>query len=203
MLEENTSYSDKNSNPLLNVAIIVGVLLLLGAALFLYIRFDGKNAKVSAGETSKTESNINLSGKQGALAEGQEAPDFTLSDPSGKNFTLSEFKGKPTFVVFEATWCTFCHQQNSDIERIQKDFGERVNVVSIDLREDVGTVLNAWQQRKNTRLVLVDSNGEVGATYGVTGTPTNIFLDSEGKVYFKHPGLMGYDQMKEAINQLI
>lgn len=201
--EIETALPQQNTSPVLNIGIIVGAVFLLGIGLFLYIKYDGAKARVSASETSQAGSNIKLGANLGDIKEGQIAPDFTLSDTSGKNYKLTDFKGKPTLIVFEATWCTYCHQQNDDVERLKKDVGDKMNVVSVDLREDVGTVLNAWQQRKNSRLVLVDSDGQVGTTYGVTSTPTNIFLNSDSSVYFKHPGLMGYDQMKQAFNQMI
>lgn len=176
--------------------------MILGLGLFLYIKYNGANAKVGGTQSTQDESSIQLTGQPGTVNEGQSAPEFTLSDTSGKNYKLADFKGKPTLIVFEATWCTYCHQQNSDVERLKKEIGDSMNIVSVDIREDVGTVLNAWQERNNTRLVLVDSNGSVGLSYGITSTPTNIFLNSDGTVFFKHPGLMGYDQMKEAFQSM-
>ncbi len=193
--------TEPKSNPLLNIGIIVGAIVFLGVAVFLYIRFDGKNARVQSSE-SQSESSVQLGSALGSVNEGQPAPDFSLSDASGKNYTLADFKGKPTLIVFEATWCTYCHQQNSDVEKLKKELGDKMNIVSVDVKEDLGTVLNAWQQRGNSRLVLLDTSGDVGGVYGIVSTPTNIFLDSNGTVHFKHPGLMGFDQMMEAFNNL-
>lgn len=201
--EKNKTISEQNSHPRTNILVIVAALAFLGLSVFLYIKFDGKNARVEATGNIRTESDVALSGKLGSVNEGQTAPSFTLSDFSGKNYSLASFKGKPTVVVFEATWCTFCHQQSAEVERLRKDLGDKYNVVSIDLKEDVGTVLNAWQERQNERLVLLDTTGEVGRSYGIVSTPTNIFLNSDGTLYYKHPGLMGYDQFKQVTDKLI
>lgn len=205
MSEENkANLEQENSSPILNIVIVIGAIALLGVGIFLYVKYDGGAARVAATTPPKDEeSDVALGATLGQVAEGQTAPDFTLSDTSGNNYQLADFKGKPTFITFEATWCTYCHQQNNDVEKIKKEFGAKVNVVTIDLREDAGTVLNAWQQRKNERLVLLDTSGQIGGNYGVTGTPTNIFLNTDSTVSSRHPGLMGYDQMKEALTKLI
>lgn len=200
---ETKTIQESNGRAWLNIIIIVVALLVLGAGVFLYVKYDGKNASVRAGQATKDQSDVQIKGKLGSIEPGQKAPDFTLSDPLGKNYSLASFSDKPTFIVFEATWCTYCHQQNADVERIKKDFEGKINVVSIDLNEDAGTILNAWQQRNNTRLVLVDTDGSVSSKYGVTSTPTNVVINSDGTLLAKHPGLLGYDQIKDAINQII
>jgi len=76
-------------------------------------------------QTAKTE----------AIMTGDTAPDFTLSDNSGKQITLSEaVKDAPVVLVFyRGSWCPFCARQLADLRGLIKD-GEktRLYAVSID-----------------------------------------------------------------------
>lgn len=70
-----------------------------------------------------------------AITTGDIAPDFTLSDNSGKQITLSKaVKDAPVVLVFyRGSWCPFCARQIADLRKLLTD-GEktRLYAVSID-----------------------------------------------------------------------
>jgi thioredoxin 1 len=67
--------------------------------------------------------------------------------------------GKPTLVMFYATWCNPCKLEKPIIGEIQLEYGSRVNVVYVD----------------------VDRYPRLVSHYGIRGTPTMMFFDSKGR----------------------
>ncbi len=73
---------------------------------------------------------------QGTLKAGAEAPDFTLSDVDGKNpITLSKLRGKPTVLVFGSCTCPPFVASTKAIEKLFKEYSDRVNFVTVYQRE--------------------------------------------------------------------
>jgi cytochrome c biogenesis protein CcmG/thiol:disulfide interchange protein DsbE len=68
------------------------------------------------------------------------APDFTLTDVSGRPVKLSEYKGKVVLLNFWATWCGPCKTEIPwfiEFEKMYKDRGFEILGVSMDE--------NGWQ----------------------------------------------------------
>lgn len=67
--------------------------------------------------------------------EGKQAPDFTLSDLSGKKTRLSDLKGTVVLVNFWATWCPPCREEipsMAALNRIMAGKPFRMLAISID-----------------------------------------------------------------------
>lgn len=79
--------------------------------------------------------------RQEAIKFGDTAPDFTLSDNSGKKVTLSEaVKEAPVVLVFyRGSWCPFCVRQLADLRGLLKD-GEKTRLYAISI--DAASVSN-------------------------------------------------------------
>ena len=69
------------------------------------------------------------------IMTGQRAPDFTLTDLSGKAFTLSELRDKkPVLLIFWATWCPACLQAIPYFSDIHKQYAPRgLEIISINI----------------------------------------------------------------------
>jgi peroxiredoxin len=62
-----------------------------------------------------------------AVAAGQSAPDFTLTDIQGKKHSLSEFQGKYVVLEWFNSECPFVqkHYESSNMQGLQKKYGEK------------------------------------------------------------------------------
>lgn len=124
---------------------------------------------------------------------GAEAPDFKALDIEGNPVTLSELKGQPVWLLFQATWCSSCRAELPDVEAMS----ERVEVVSIYLKEDRETVSD-YAQRLDLSIVSVpDPIGEISLRYLTSSVPTHFFIDADGKVASVAKGVLSLAEMEE------
>ncbi|WP_206614463.1 TlpA disulfide reductase family protein [Chitinophaga barathri] len=117
---------------------------------------------------------------------GQQAPDFTLPDPTGKQISLSSFKGKYVLVDFWASWCGPCRQENPNVVQAYLKYKNKnftILGVSLDKTKDawmkaIADDGLAWSHVSDLKFW----ESSVVPLYGITGIPTNILVDPQGKI---------------------
>jgi thioredoxin-dependent peroxiredoxin len=129
------------------------------------------------------------------VAEGQEAPDFTLPDQDGNEVTLSELRGQPVVLYFFPKADTpGCTAQACGVRDHRNDYegtGARVVGVSPDT---VAAQRKFADKYALDFTLLADDNHEVADLYGVWGekkmygktylgvTRATFLIDPEGRV---------------------
>ena len=127
---------------------------------------------------------------------GAPAPNFTLSDASGKNRSLGDFKGKYVVLEWFNPGCPFVqkHYKSDNMQALQKQFtGKDVVWLTIDSSapgkegyltpEEANKQMADWKI-KSTALLL-DPDGKVGHQYHATNTPHMFIVDPEGKLIYE------------------
>lgn len=174
--------------------------------------------KKDAGQDEKKEEK-NTSNKEDSKEEKSDAktvaaPDFTLTDQSGKTHTLSEYKGKTVFLNFGATWCGPCRQEMPHIQKIYEEYNKN---------EDDLVVLGVANPRtdshpKNSDVseeeikqfledngydypVAMDTTGDVFSTYGISSFPTTFMIDKDGNVFGYVSGSLTEEMIRNIIEQ--
>src|SRR5436190_17181803 len=139
-----------------------------------------------------------------AVRVGSIAPDFQLNDLySGKSVKLSSFRGKPLWVNFWATWCTFCKIEMPEMKQRYDKFKDKdLAILGVDLNEDNNTVKQYVQQGKYDWNFVIDP-GPVNQQYFVTGLPTHVFIDKNGVIRSLVVGGINGDQMDESLAKII
>jgi peroxiredoxin len=114
---------------------------------------------------------------------GDKAPDFVLSDATGRMVSLSDYRGKPLILHFWATWCPYCRKLQPGLTALQSRYGDSgLVVLGVSFREDKGADPQAVLERRGHRFTTLVEGDDVAATYGVRGTPTTFFIDRRGSV---------------------
>jgi peroxiredoxin len=130
-----------------------------------------------------------------AVNPGQPAPDFTLSDLSGKPVKLSALKGK--FVVLE--WvnpeCPYVqkHYNSANMQNLQKEYGARqVTWLAINSTREGHSEfkspqqMGGWMKDKGAApaATLLDRDSKVGRLYGAVTTPHMYVIDPKGTLVY-------------------
>ena len=119
------------------------------------------------------------------LAEGQIAPDFTITRLDGKSFNLSDYRGKKSvYLVFWNTWCTYCMKKIPKLKHAQSALNDKIEIIAVNtgLKDSVEKSL-AFQKRFEINYPLAFDHGKkVTDLYGVWGTPTEFIIDINGVI---------------------
>lgn len=136
-------------------------------------------------------------------------PDFTLPkyDDSGSVNLVSSNNEKPTVIQFWATWCEFCRREfpvTNAIVAAQKD---QINYLAVNFSQESKKAVRDYIKELSldpTVLTFVmDENGAVGRSYGITGTPVHIFIKKGGEVSLFQVGYMSPQKMKDEIAKIL
>ncbi len=132
---------------------------------------------------------------QAAPSVGQDAPDFSLRDASGKTVKLSDYRGKHVVLEWTNPGCPYVrkHYDSGNMAATQKDATGRGAVwlsinstakSSYDYLEPAKLV--AWQKRRKVEptAVLMDEQGDAGKAYGARTTPHMYIVDPKGKLVY-------------------
>lgn len=121
-----------------------------------------------------------------------DAFDFTLKDLEGNDVTLSEVGGL-IILDFWATWCPPCKAEIPYLVEFYNNYKNRgLTVIGVS-SEYVETLIDykenlAATGTNITYLILVDSDREVSAMFGIKSIPTTFFISPEGKLLKKEVG---------------
>ncbi len=130
-----------------------------------------------------------------AASAGQVAPEFTVTDSTGKAVRLSDYKGK--FVVLEWTnpECPFVqkHYNSANMPSLQKEWGAKdvvwltVNSTNRSSSEfKTGAQMNTWMQSRGAaqKAVLIDGDSATGMKYAAKTTPHMFVIDPKGDIVY-------------------
>lgn len=109
---------------------------------------------------------------------GEPAPEIELADLGGESIRLEDFRGKNTLVLFWNPGCGFCQRMLDDLKALESDPPEgapRILVVSAGAAE-------ANESMGLNSPVVLDQKFGAGRSFGVSGTPSAVLVDAEGKV---------------------
>jgi len=133
------------------------------------------------------------------------APDFELTDASGRKVKLSDYKGKVVLLNFWATWCGPCKLEIpwfADFEKRYKDQGFAVLGVSMD--EDGWEAVKPYIEAKQVNYRIMIATEEVAQKYGgVEALPTTFIIDREGRIVSTHIGLVMKKDYEDEIAALL
>lgn len=132
------------------------------------------------------------------------APDFSLKDLNEKTVKLSDYKGKIVILNFWAVWCKYCKQEMPDLNELNKEL-EKDNeavILAVDSQESSDTVKSYLSSNKINLKVLLDQDGSVTQTYGVSGFPTTFVINKDGTLYTYIPGATNKETLTEILNKI-
>ena len=187
--------------------ILAGVLasiLLVGA--LVYYNFVDK-APVSGAEKGNRCPDFTA---QTYVVNGEE---FSLSEES---FTLSQQIGKICVVNFWETWCQACIEELPHFNRIQEEYGDKVEVIAIVGKTSTVEGALAWMNKggwtvfdresdwKTFSLTFAYLPADECTQLGCGGMlPRTVIVDKSGIIAHEQDGSMTYKALKEVVDSLL
>jgi len=115
------------------------------------------------------------------LSKEYHGTDWTLKNLAGESVTLSDYQGRPTLLVFWATWCPYCKKLLPGIAELNEKYENKgLKVLAVNIREDWKPAV--YWRNFGYKFDTVLEGDEIGKIYGVSGTPTVVFIAPSGKV---------------------
>ena len=126
-----------------------------------------------------------------------EAPPLELTTLSGDTVTLADYRGKLVMVNFWAPWCPPCREEMPDLEAFHKKYDDTVVLgLAVDYRSKAN-VTNMVDMMNVTYPVAYGDRAAVRKFGGFRGLPTTFYIDPDGRVVGRHPGLLPADLMEK------
>lgn len=134
---------------------------------------------------------------------GYSAPDFELTDLTGKRVRLSDFRGKPVVLNFWATWCPPCRQELPTLQDLHQRRGDAFVLLAVSEGEQQQDVLAFVRKYGFTFRVLLDPQLSVGRTYGARAIPMTFVIDPDGVIVYIRQGTVKTGELDLALREYI
>jgi thioredoxin 1 len=161
------------------IAVIAGIAIVGAIFLIPFLGCTGSDGVKNTG--SGTQSNPT---PETMAVEAKEAPSEVQSVPESNPATIetknTASKGiRVTFVELGSVKCIPCKMMQPVMKKIEETYSDSVKVVFYDV----------WTEKDKAKA------GE----YGINAIPTQVFLDSNGKEYFRHAGFFPFEEVEKIL----
>lgn len=112
---------------------------------------------------------------------------WTGADFSGAEVVFPQvLHGKPTVLIFWATWCPYSRAFMPYLGEIQEEYGEdKINILAIDVFEDGEIDPAAYVEKLGFPMIAVANGEPIAEIYSVHGTPGLMIVDGHGNLVWK------------------
>ncbi|MFM2230466.1 MAG: hypothetical protein RL607_1724 [Bacteroidota bacterium] len=126
---------------------------------------------------------------------GSTLPELSLTDLDGKTYTLEELKGKAIFLNFWFTQCKPCIEEMPELNKLKEQYKDQ-NVVFFAVTYNEKKLIQDFLKRTSLELTIIPNDRKTIDQFQIAFYPTNILIDTEGKVLFINE-LMSGNGLKE------
>ncbi len=121
-------------------------------------------------------------------AQSRQAPPQSVTASGGPTLTGSDvsitaFRGHPVVLVFWASWCGPCRDEQPDLNSAYAQWSARgVEFLGVDLRDDTKDALAFQRELKIPYPSIADTQATLAVDYRIPSAPALVFLTAQGKV---------------------
>jgi len=122
----------------------------------------------------------------GSSSTGRAAPELPRERLAGPSITvpalLAGAHGRPSLVVFWASWCGPCTREAPEVERFYRSPSGHGRVAGVDWSDGLEGARSFVRRYSWTFPNMRDAEGTVGNAYGLTVLPTTFVVNSHGRI---------------------
>jgi thiol-disulfide isomerase/thioredoxin len=117
--------------------------------------------------------------------------------------------GKVTLVDFWATWCAPCRASMPRVQKVWSDYAPRgLDLLSVDTDDgnDREPVVKEFLLQNQLTFPVVLDDGSGQNAFHVSGLPTMVLVGKDGKVVWRHEGILGSNEeqhLRSALDQAL
>jgi cytochrome c biogenesis protein CcmG/thiol:disulfide interchange protein DsbE len=133
------------------------------------------------------------------------APNFNLTDVSGKIATLTSYKGRILVLDFWATWCTGCKQEIPWFTEYRSRYGTQgLSIVGVAMDDGGWKVVKPFLRTHPIPYRMVLGNDATVRKYGIENLPDTFLIDRYGRVAAAYRArLVDRDELEASIKKLL
>lgn len=124
----------------------------------------------------------------GSFNEGDTFKYFSFRDTENVKFKKEDLIGKVLVVNFWFINCPPCRQEIPELNELVKSYKDNNKVVFIAVGLDQWVDVKEFIAKVPFNYHLVTDGRSISDSYGVNGYPTNIVVDTQGKIAFQSKG---------------
>jgi len=128
---------------------------------------------------------------------GRMAPEFTLTDISGKQHKLSDYRGKNVMIIFWATWCLPCLIEMPHLIALRNIIDEDKLAMLAISNENSALVEKFVENKKMNYTVFSSDTRAMPSPFNrIRGIPCSFFIEPNGKIKLATEGMLSLGEMK-------
>lgn len=132
------------------------------------------------------------------------APEFSLTDLSGKKLDLAAYRGKVVLLNFWATWCAPCRAEIPRLVELENKYRKRsFRIIGISLDDDTKPVRMFYEQFKMNYPVALGDAALAERYGGILGLPVTFLIGCDGRVYARRASEIDVFLLEPKIRRLL
>lgn len=135
---------------------------------------------------------------------GEKVPSFSLPTLSSTEKTLSNknLGGHVILINVWATWCYACNYEHPMLLKIKNEY--HVPIYGIDYKDNADEA-RQWLAKHGNPYEEIgsDFSGDVAIDFGVYGTPETFVISPQGRIVYRHVGVIDQETWDNVIYPLV
>lgn len=173
---------------LIILAVILVIALIVGIIAYRQLKVEYDNY-------------MNESAGQQVAIMGEEVPDFTVTTTDGEEVTLSDLIASHEVTVLNifTSWCGPCQREFPEMEKVYKKYQDKLAILALtDEEEDTMEIISDYKKDLGLTFMMGLDEGKTDSI-PVSGYPTTVIIDRNGKVVFCQSGTIPEEEIVEKL----
>ncbi|MBI5597189.1 MAG: TlpA family protein disulfide reductase [Elusimicrobia bacterium] len=140
----------------------------------------------------------------GGPVVGSLAPEFRLTDLSGRTVTLADYRGKVVLLDFWATWCSSCESEVPGLKALDDRFkGADFALLAASVDEAGPEVVARYAADKALTYRILFADEATSKAYRIFGLPSKFLIGRDGKLVRKYLDVVAPDALAQDVQTLL